>query len=259
MSMSLVAGHEDVSASLLFQWRKLERQGALMAVSAGEPVVPASELAAARAEISKLQRILGKKTLENEILKEAVELAAEKKLIARSPFASPRTASDGRVPGAGRWTLGVARSNAHTRRARAPGWRDGRRNQEQASDAELLAELRNHILELPSYGYRRACALLNRQHTVNGLQHVNYKHVYRLIAHNGPLLPKAPKCRQSSRLHTGKVAVNANDQRWCSDGFEIHCDSGQTVTATFAKDCFDREIMAWNAWNVSGAVKRTGA
>ena len=86
MSVSRVARTEGVSASLLFQWRKLERQGALTAVQAGEVVVPASELAAARAEISKLQRILGKKTLENEILKEAVEYATEKKWIARSPL-----------------------------------------------------------------------------------------------------------------------------------------------------------------------------
>ena len=86
MSVSLVARQEGVSASLLFQWRKLERQGALAAVSAGEAVVPASELAAARAQIAKLQRILGKKTLENEILREAVEYAAEKKWIARSPL-----------------------------------------------------------------------------------------------------------------------------------------------------------------------------
>lgn len=86
MSVSLVARQEGVAASLLFQWRKLDRQGALTAVSAGEAVVPASELAAARAEIAKLQRVLGKKTLENEILKEAVEYAAEKKWIARSPL-----------------------------------------------------------------------------------------------------------------------------------------------------------------------------
>ena len=86
MSVSLVARQEGVAASLLFQWRRLEREGALVAVSAGESVVPASELAAARAEIAKLQRILGKKTLENEILKEAVEYAAEKKWIARSPL-----------------------------------------------------------------------------------------------------------------------------------------------------------------------------
>jgi transposase-like protein len=86
MTVSLVARQEGVAASLLFQWRKLERQGALTAVSAGEEVVPASELAVARAEIAKLQRILGKKTLENEILKEAVEYASEKKWIARSPL-----------------------------------------------------------------------------------------------------------------------------------------------------------------------------
>ncbi|GKT14214.1 hypothetical protein AVHY2522_03735 [Acidovorax sp. SUPP2522] len=40
MSVSLVARQEGVSAGLLFQWRKLERQGALTAVSAGEAVVP---------------------------------------------------------------------------------------------------------------------------------------------------------------------------------------------------------------------------
>lgn len=62
MSVSLVARQEGVSTGLLFQWRKLERQGALTAVFAGEAVVPASEQAAARAEIAKLQRALGKKT-----------------------------------------------------------------------------------------------------------------------------------------------------------------------------------------------------
>ena len=86
MSVSLVARQEGVAASLLFEWRKLERQGALTAVSSGEAVFPASELAAARAEMAKLQRVLGKKTLENEILKEAVEYAAEEKWIARSPL-----------------------------------------------------------------------------------------------------------------------------------------------------------------------------
>lgn len=39
-----MARQEGVAASLLFQWRKLERQGALTAVSAGEAVVPASDL-----------------------------------------------------------------------------------------------------------------------------------------------------------------------------------------------------------------------
>jgi putative transposase len=148
--------------------------------------------------------------------------------------------------------LGVARSNVLTRQARAPAWRDGRRARVQPADAELLAELRHYVLELPSYGYRRACALLNRQRMASGLPRVNHKRAYRLMAGSGLLLPKAPLRRQSSRLHTGKVAVNASDQRWCSDGFEIKCGSGQTVTATFAKDCCDREIMAWRAWEGKG-------
>ena len=40
----------------------------------------------ARAQIAQLQRMLGKKTMEAEILKEAVEFAREKKWIARSPL-----------------------------------------------------------------------------------------------------------------------------------------------------------------------------
>ena len=84
MSVSLVARKHGISASQLFNWRKLEREGALVAVHSGESVVPASELAAARAQIAQLQRMLGKKTMEAEILREAVELAREKKWIARS-------------------------------------------------------------------------------------------------------------------------------------------------------------------------------
>lgn len=86
MNVSLVARKHGVGASQLFNWRKLERERALTAVTAGESAVPASELAAARAQIAQLQRMLGKKTMEEEILKEAVEFARKKKWIARSPL-----------------------------------------------------------------------------------------------------------------------------------------------------------------------------
>lgn len=86
MSVSLVARRHGVNPNQLFQWRKLERIGALTAVGAGDAVVPATELDAARRQIRELQRLLGKKTLEAEILKEAVELAQERKWIARSPL-----------------------------------------------------------------------------------------------------------------------------------------------------------------------------
>lgn len=86
MTVSLVARKHGVNPNQLFQWRKLERAGALIAVDSGQAVVPATELDAARRQIRELQRLLGKKTMENEILKEAVEIARDRKWIARSPL-----------------------------------------------------------------------------------------------------------------------------------------------------------------------------
>jgi len=84
-SLSQVARANGVSPSLLFRWRKLAGAGALQAVGADEAVVPASEYQEAQRQIKELQRLLGKKTLEAEILKEAVEVARAKKWLLRSP------------------------------------------------------------------------------------------------------------------------------------------------------------------------------
>ena len=54
-------------------------RGAFTAAGAGEDVVPASELRAAQQQIRELQRLLGKKMLETELLREAVERAAAPK------------------------------------------------------------------------------------------------------------------------------------------------------------------------------------
>jgi transposase len=84
MNVSLVAREHRISPSLLFRWRKLSSQGSLQAVGADESVVPASEYKALQQQVRELQRLLGKKTLENEILKEATEVAREKKWLVRS-------------------------------------------------------------------------------------------------------------------------------------------------------------------------------
>ena len=148
--------------------------------------------------------------------------------------------------------LGLARSNVHALRAKSPSWVDHRCDRAPHGDDQLLADIREQITELPSYGYRRACALVNRKRASSGAPRVNPKRVYRVMAGNTLLLPKAPRRPLSSRAHTGTVSVQTSDMRWCSDGFEIKCDSGQTVTATFAKDCCDREIMAFRAWEGKG-------
>ena len=84
-SVSMVARQFGISAGQLFQWRKAYLQGSLMAVGANETVVPASELQEAMRRVKQLEGALGRKTLENEILKEAVDFAKAKKWIARSP------------------------------------------------------------------------------------------------------------------------------------------------------------------------------
>lgn len=75
-SVSLVARQHGIAPNQLFAWRKLVSQGALTATSAGEEVVPASEYRAMEAQVRELQRLLGKKTMENELLREAVSRAA---------------------------------------------------------------------------------------------------------------------------------------------------------------------------------------
>lgn len=85
-SVSLVAREAGVAASQLFQWRKAYADGSLVAVGANEPVVPASEMKDALKRIKQLEAALGRKTLENEILKEAVEYGKSRKWIAHSPL-----------------------------------------------------------------------------------------------------------------------------------------------------------------------------
>ena len=84
-TVSMVARQHGVNPNQVFQWRKPYQDGSLSAVSSGEEVVPASELAEALKQVRELQRMLGKKTMENEILREAVEYGRAKKWIARSP------------------------------------------------------------------------------------------------------------------------------------------------------------------------------
>ena len=89
MSVSLVARQHGIAPNQLFTWRRLYVEGALSAVGAGEEVVPASEYRALQHQVRELQRLLGKKTVENEVLRDALELAQPKKRLLRSPSPVP--------------------------------------------------------------------------------------------------------------------------------------------------------------------------
>jgi transposase len=89
MSVSLVARRHGIAPNQAFRWRRLYAAGALSTVSAGEEVVPASEYRALQHQVRELQRLLGKKTLKNEILHDALDLVQPKKRVLRSS-SSPR-------------------------------------------------------------------------------------------------------------------------------------------------------------------------
>ena len=85
MTISYVARRHGIAPSLIFGWRRRMSEGGKEAVRADDEVVAKAEIAALQKQIRELQRVLGKKTLENEILREAVKIAHEKKLISRLP------------------------------------------------------------------------------------------------------------------------------------------------------------------------------
>ncbi|MDN0538333.1 IS3 family transposase [Escherichia coli] len=239
MTVSLVARQHGVAASQLFLWRKQYQEGSLTAVAAGEQVVPASELAAAMKQIKELQRLLGKKTMENELLKEAVEYGRGKKvdstraLIARGWGVSLVSRC-----------LRGSRAQLHVILRRTDDWKDGRRSRH-SDDTDVLLRIHHVIGELPTYGYRRVWALLRRQAELDGMPAINAKRIYRIMRQNALLLERKPAVPPSKRAHTGRVAVKESNQRWCSDGFEFRCDNGEKLRVTFALDCCDREALHW--------------
>ncbi|MGA6615351.1 IS3 family transposase, partial [Escherichia coli] len=239
MTVSLVARQHGVAASQLFLWRKQYQEGSLTAVAAGEQVVPASELAAAMKQIKELQRLLGKKTMENELLKEAVEYGRAKKL----DSARALIARGWGVSLVSR-CLRVSRAQLHVILRRTDDWKDGRRSRH-SDDTDVLLRIHHVIGELPTYGYRRIWALLRRQAELDGMPAINAKRIYRIMRQNALLLERKTAVPPSKRAHTGKVAVKESNQRWCSDGFEFRCDNGEKLRVTFALDCCDREALHW--------------
>ena len=81
MSVSYVARRHGLSPSLVFRWRQLMSEGGKEAVRADDEVVAASEVRRLEERVRELERLLGRKTMEVEILKEALNLARAKKPI----------------------------------------------------------------------------------------------------------------------------------------------------------------------------------
>lgn len=79
MSVSYVARRAGIAPSQLFAWKRRMLEGGATAVQADDDVVGAGRVRELEKRVRDLERMLGKKTMEVEILKEALDLVAPKK------------------------------------------------------------------------------------------------------------------------------------------------------------------------------------
>jgi putative transposase len=112
------------------------------------------------------------------------------------------------------------------------------------SDKKLTSMLQDITKNRPTYGYRRATAVLNRLLVKEGQTPVNHKRVYRIMKQNKLLLPKHIGYKPE-RMHEGKVITIKSNTRWCSDSLQIRCWDGNIVEMVFVMDTCDREIVSF--------------
>lgn len=94
-SVSFVARRYGISPSLLFTWKRRMLEGGREAVAADEDVVGTSRVRELEKRVRDLERLLGRKTMEVEILKEALDVARTKNRCCRScPGAIRRAVRD---------------------------------------------------------------------------------------------------------------------------------------------------------------------
>lgn len=87
-SISIVARRNGVAPNLLYRWRRLMLEGGSVAVTEDDDVTSNRVVREMETRIRELERQLGRKTMEAEILREALDKSRVKKptLLVRSPL-----------------------------------------------------------------------------------------------------------------------------------------------------------------------------
>ena len=88
-TISSVAREYGIAPNQLYKWRKLMDNGGITAIGTNDQVVSMAEYNALQKKVKQLEQMLGRKTMENEILKDAVEYAHAKKYISHMPLLPP--------------------------------------------------------------------------------------------------------------------------------------------------------------------------
>jgi len=107
---SSTARRHGVAPNLLYRRRRHLSEGGAAAVDSDEPVVGNSEVKKLEDRVRELERMLGRKTMEVEILREALSKADSKKRISR-PILLPKDGSR-RRPSQTRWASPVQTSSS---------------------------------------------------------------------------------------------------------------------------------------------------
>lgn len=138
-----------------------------MAVSEDDDVTSNRAVRQMEERIRELEGQLGRKTLEAEILREAMDKARSKKTDLACAVAAERRFPVKVVAD----TLGVARSSLIDR---LHGRTKPRRRYHKAQDAAVVPLITALVAARPTYGYRRITAILNRQQRAESRAPVNH-------------------------------------------------------------------------------------
>ncbi|MBF1996520.1 hypothetical protein HW114_14135 [Serratia symbiotica] len=79
------------------------------AIAAGDEVVSVSDVKALEKKVKQREQMLGRKTMEAEILRDALEIAQSKKLISHMPLLPPDDIRSVRVGWCSVWTAAIAK------------------------------------------------------------------------------------------------------------------------------------------------------
>lgn len=229
-----------------------------MAVTDDDGVTGNRQVRQLEERVRELERQLGRKTLENEILKEALAKSGAK----NRPCS--RGAADGRFPvKTVAKTIGVSRSNLveRPRKSAKP-----RRRYQKAQDGERRAPCvrvsRERSAACAAAGRRAADLRLSARHGAGepgtgGHGRAARKPQAHLQAHENPWpsarapFRAAPRSRprRQGRRHALEHAFASGLEpvaplAHCSDGFEFTCWNGEIVRAAFVIDAHNRESIA---------------
>ena len=126
----------DIYPSVIRTWKRFAEAGATTAVQASEDVVPTSQLREAYAKIRELERALGRKTMEVEILRAAQEIVKKRRRCAESPRGDPFAPHRDLPDAAHGASNGLLRGSDPPRRALSPNERSGGRGADPRGDQQ---------------------------------------------------------------------------------------------------------------------------